>query len=484
MNNVNDAILAPSTGWLILALFSLLWVVLGWWFGRRNQDLEGYMLAGRKVGMALGTATAMATWVTSNTTMAAPQLALQMGIWGMIGYSLGAVGLLLFAPLARRIRQLMPGGFTSGDFIRLRYGKTAWRVFLAISLFYALGWLISMGMAGGVLIHALTGIDYQFGMSVIVLICVLYTLLGGLRAVIGTDFIQTLIILIGIVVLAWLAIDKIGFETMHTALEQERPELLNLLMPAAIMFLFNNLLFGVGEIFHSNVWWSRAFAFREGVGFKAYFVAGLFWAPIPIVAGFIALSVPALNLNVPAADMVGPMVAAELLGTGGAVLVFIVVFAALASSLDSLLAATSDLILTDIYKGHINPQADPEQLARAARWVIVGLGVATWLVCLPRLTTLAALLHFTGAFVASTIWPIATGLFWRRANPTGAILAMLFGTVAGLIAYFQIGFYVAALVSAAVSMSIVLIATWSRPADFDWQQLDPDQLTPRQESGV
>ncbi|MEJ2592642.1 MAG: urea transporter, partial [Candidatus Thiodiazotropha sp.] len=223
MNHVKSAILAPDTGWLILAGFSLLWVVLGWWFGRRNQDLEGYMLAGRRVGLALGTATAMATWVTSNTTMAAPQLALQMGIWGMIGYSLGAVGLLLFAPLARRIRMLMPSGFTSGDFIRLRYGKTAWRVFLAISLFYALGWLVSMGMAGGVLINALTGIDYRFGMSVIVLICVLYTLLGGLRAVIGTDFIQTLIILVGVVVLAWLAIDHIGFKPMHDALEAKRP---------------------------------------------------------------------------------------------------------------------------------------------------------------------------------------------------------------------------------------------------------------------
>jgi Na+/proline symporter len=423
----------------------------------------------------------MATWVTSNTTMAAPQLALQMGIWGMIGYSLGSVGLLLFAPLAQRIHQLMPGGFTSGDFIRLRYGNIAWRVFLAISLFYALGWLISMGMAGGVLIHSLTGIDYRLGMSVIVLICVLYTLLGGLRAVIGTDFLQTLIILIGIVVLAWLAIDTIGFERMHSAVEAERPELLNLLMPAAIMFLFNNLLFGVGEIFHSNVWWSRAFAFREGVGFKAYFVAGLFWAPVPIVAGFIALSVPALDLNVPAADMVGPMVAAELLGTGGAVLVFVVVFAALASSLDSLLAATSDLILTDIYKGHIKPDADPEQLARTAHWVIAGLGLATWLICLPRLTDLASMLHLTGAFVASTIWPIATGLFWRRANATGATLAMLLGTAAGLTAYFQIGFYVAALVSAAVSMSIVLVATWSRPADFDWQALNPATLTAREE---
>ena len=61
MNNINSAILDPAAGWLILAGFSLLWVVLGWWFGRRNQDLEGYMLAGRRVGLALGTATAMAT---------------------------------------------------------------------------------------------------------------------------------------------------------------------------------------------------------------------------------------------------------------------------------------------------------------------------------------------------------------------------------------------------------------------------------------
>ncbi len=471
MNSMQDATLDASVGWLILAVFSVLWIGLGAYLGRRAQGLEGYMLAGRRVGLALGTATAMATWVTSNTTMAAPQLALQMGIWGMLGYSLGSVGLMLFAPLAKRIHSLMPHGFTSGDFVRLRYGKTTWRVFLIISLFYGFGWLVSMGMAGGVLVNALTGIDYRIGMSVILAVCVLYTILGGLRAVIGTDFIQTLIILVGILTLAYLAITEVGFERLHAATLEKRPELLNLLMPAAIMFLFNNLLFGVGEIFHSNVWWSRAFAFRQGVGFKAYFIAGVFWMPIPVVAGFVALGVPALDINVPAADMVGPLVAAKLLGAGGAILVFIVVFAALASSLDSLLAATSDLILTDIYKGHIRPRADERELARAARWVILGLGVAAWLACLPRLTTLAELLYFTGAFVASTIWPIAAGLFWRRTNSGGAALAMVLGTLTGLTGYFLIGFYVAALISAAVSMSIVLISTWLRPRHFEWSQL-------------
>lgn len=471
MNDVNSAILSPATGWLIIAIFSVGWVLLGWWFGRRNETLEDYMLAGRNVGLALATATAMATWVTSNTTMAAPQLALSLGIWGMVGYSLGAVGLILFAPLAKRIRELMPGGFTSGDFIRQRYGDTAWRIFLVISFCYALGWLVSMGMAGGVLIHALTGIDYRFGMTVIIVICVGYTLLGGLRAVIGTDFIQTLIILSGVGILAWLSIQRLGFDEIHDAVTARRPELLNLMMPAALMFLFNNLLFGAGEIFHSNVWWSRALAFREGIGFRAYLIAGLLWAPVPVVAGFVALSVPALDLNVPSPDMVGPMVAAELLGSGGAVLVFIVVFAALASSLDSLLAATSDLILKDVYQGHVRPNASAEHLNRIAPYTVLGLGVATWCLCLPRLATLAGVLQFLGAFVASTIWPIAAGLYSRKANPRAASAAMVSGTVLGLTAYYTIGFYVAALVSASVSMLVVLAGTALAPRDFAWEKL-------------
>ncbi|MDH5179876.1 MAG: sodium:solute symporter family protein [Gammaproteobacteria bacterium] len=477
MNPVNSAVLSAEIGWLILALFSVVWIFLGWFWGRKAKQLDEFMLAGRNVGMALGVATAMATWVTSNTTMAAPQLALQLGIWGMIGYSLGSIGLMLFAPMARRIRTLLPHGYTSGDFMRLRYGKTTWRIFLVISLCYAFGWLISLGMAGGVLIHALTGIPYQLGMTVILTICVIYTLLGGLRAVIGTDFIQTILILVGVVILAWLAIDKVGFADMHSAVLRERPELLNLLMPAAIMFLFNNLLFGIGEIFHSNVWWSRAFAFREGVGFPAYLLAGLMWVPIPIVAGFVALTTPALGLNVPAADMVGPMVAAKLLGVGGAVLVFVIVFSALASSLDSLLAATGDFITQDIYHGHLNKQADEAELRKTAKFVIVGLGVLTWLLCLPRLTTLAGLLYFMGPFVASAIWPIVAGLYSEKANATAASLAMLLGTALGLYSYFAIGFYVAALVGALVSMVIVLAGMVFKPAGFDWQTLNGRRQT-------
>jgi Na+/proline symporter len=482
---LNDPVLNPTIGWIILGVFSVVWVYLGHFWGKRGGDFEGQMLAGRNIGLALGTATAMATWVTSNTTMAAPELAYRFGIWGMVGYSLGAVGLLLFAPMAERIKHLMPKGYTSGDFVRIRYGYPAWFVFICISVLYGLGWLVSMGMAGGVLLEALTGISYHYGMVVITLVCVGYTLLGGLRAVVGTDFIQSVLILIGLVVVGAVAFTLVPPTQVHEQLEQNRPALLDALMPAAIMFLFNNLLFGLGEIFHSNVWWSRALAFREGVGFKAYLFAGLAWLPVPVAAGSIALTAPALDLNVPKLDMVGPLVAANVLGQFGAVLTFIVVFSSLASSLDSLLAATSDLLVEDIYRRVFRPKAKDKELRTAARLLVLFLGVLSIGLCWPKLATLAKVIAFTGAFVASTIWPIAAGLYWENANKHAATAGMLLGTAAGLASYFIVGWYTAALVSGAVSMVCVLVGRLA-PETFAWSKLaqmeDPERDEPVEEA--
>jgi len=465
------AILPANVGWLLLALFSLLWVGLGIYWGRRNKSFEDHALAGRNIGLALGSATAAATWITSNTTMLAPQFALQLGIWGMLAYSTASFGLLLFAPMAGRIRLLMPHGYTSGDFFRLRYGRGAWAIFLLFTLFYSLTWLVSMAMAGGILLNALSGIPYVWGMSVILAVCVIYTMRGGLAAVIGTDFIQSLIILVGIVIVGFAVLSHVSIEEIHANLAAERPALLNILFPAAIMAIFNNLLFGLGEVFHNNVWWSRAFAFREGVGGKAFFMGGLIWFPIPVAAGFIALASGALNVPVPAADMVGPLVVATVLGELGAIAIFIIVFCSLASSIDSLLAATSDLITEDIYRRMIRPAATPDRLKKVAQWLTLALGLGTWAVCVPRIGTLASVLFFAGPLVGAMIWPIVTGLYWRKATTTGAIGGMLLGGGIGLISYFQIGWYVASTIGTAVSMVWVLGCAWLSKTEFDWNRL-------------
>ncbi|KAA3633154.1 MAG: urea transporter [Calditrichaeota bacterium] len=471
-----SAILDTTIGWFLLGGLGLLWIYLGFYWGKKAKSMDGYMLAGRNVGLALGTATAMATWITSNTTMLAPQFALELGIWGMIAYSTASFGLLLFAPLAKRIRALMPKGYTSGDFIRLRYGKPAWIIFLIISIFYGFTWLISMGMAGGILMYALAGIPYEIGMTAILFVCVIYTLYGGLYAVIGTDYIQSLIILIGIVVVGVGVLWHADFSQIHTDLFTKKPELVNVLLPAAIMAIFNNLLFGVGEIFHSNVWWSRAFAMRDGIGQKAYTYAGYFWFPVPIAAGFIALASGALGINVTSPDMVGPLVAANVLGKIGSIVVFAVFFCSLASSIDSLLAATSDLITEDIYRKLINPKANEKKLRSVSAWIIVGLGVLTWAVCMPRIGTLATVLFFAGPMVGSTIWPIASGLFWKKASATGALVAMITGSAIGLLAYFQLGWYTASLIGAAVSMLITILFTAFSKETFNFKQLNETEI--------
>ncbi|TWT61388.1 sodium:solute symporter family protein [Rubinisphaera italica] len=475
-------ILSPQAGYVMLGLFGVLWVSLGIWWGKRAKSYDGFAVAGRNVGLALGTATAVATWITSNTTMLAPQFALQLGIWGALAYSTASFGLFAFAPMSGRIRQLMPEGYTAVEFVRKRYGQIATVPFLLISLFYAITWLISMSMAGGKLLNVLSGIPYPIGMTVVLAVCVLYTLFGGMYAVIGTDFIQSLIILIGLVVVSIAVLMQVDIGDVYTKLEVQRPMLLSIFFPAALMSLFNNMLFGFGEIFHSNVWWSRAFSMRKGVGPKAYALGGLLWLPVPIVAGFLGLAAPALGIGISQPDTVGPLVAATLLGSVGALLVFIVIFCSLASSIDSLLAATADLLVNDIIEPLIPGEISDTSKRRWAAMSIVGLGLLAWGVALPNVGTLATVLFFAGPMVGSCIWPIVGGLYSRKASPIAASLAMILGTTCGLIAYFTIGWFVSSLIGATVSGIVFGIAMKIAPDDFDFKTLSappPDRSIPK-----
>src|SRR5690606_36719104 len=134
---------------------------------------------------------------------------------------------------------------------------------------------------------------------------------GSLRAVIATDFIQTIVIVVGVVVTALFLIDNVSLDVIQNELQHHHPRLLDMLFPAALMFLFNNIFFGLGEIFHSNVWWSRALAFHKDVAFKAFILSGLLWPPIPIVTGLIASAAPYRGIYRPSADIFGPMVTAH-----------------------------------------------------------------------------------------------------------------------------------------------------------------------------
>ena len=464
--------LAPGLAWLLVVAFSVLWISLGVIWGRRGQgDADDYMLAGRNIGLALSTATLMASWVTGNTTLLAPEFGYRNGLWGMASYALAGLGLILFAPLALRIKQLMPHGRTSGDFIRLRYGRAVWWVFMVITTIYTLGFLITQAMGAGILLEALSGFDYHVGMVVVIGVATLYTLYGGMRAVIGTDFIQSLLIMALLAVVAVLALQRVPVEQIHSQLLAEHPDRLNLLLPAGLLIAWNSALFSMGEVFHNNIWWSRVFASRSSVVFPSFVLGGLAWMTVPIVTGSIGLVALAQNLELPQVNMLFPLVAAQLLGTGGAALVFVVVFASLTSTLDSLLASSADLFAEDVAFKLLNPGLSDAQLRQATRLLVVLLGALTLALAWPRLDSLASVLFFTGALVASTIWPVAYGLYWRQANRHAAMAAMLAGSAVGLAAYMLIAPYCAAVFSAAVSAVVMAAGSRLRPEAFCWKAL-------------
>lgn len=126
----------PALGLVIVIILGLLWVGLGILWGRKAKTFEGFVLAGRNVGLVFGSATAMATWVTSNTTMLATVFALTLDVWGMLAYSTVSFGLMLFACFALRIHRILPEGYTAGDFFRLRYGRVGWWMFPGITMVY------------------------------------------------------------------------------------------------------------------------------------------------------------------------------------------------------------------------------------------------------------------------------------------------------------------------------------------------------------
>jgi Na+/proline symporter len=198
-------------------------------------------------------------------------------------------------------------------------------------------------------------------------------------------------------------------------------------------------------------------------------LGGLIWLPIPVVAGFIAMAASKLGVNIPHVNMVGPLVTVKLLGTVGALCVFIIVFSSIASSVDSLLAATSDLVTKEVLGVWWKRKDDLDhRLEKATPRVIVALALVTWGVCLTGKQDLASLLFRAGPLVGSLTWPIVAGLYWSKTNRHAVIAAMVAGSATGLWAHHTWGWYTAALVGTAVSMVLTLVGSAIRPHDFSW----------------
>ncbi len=468
--------ISTQVAYIILFSFVVGWVGIGYFWKRKVESNEDFALAGRSIGFAMGTATVMATWVTANTILTAPEHAFDKGIMGMLGYGAVSAGVILFSPLAQRIKDVMPNGVTSGEFFRLRYGEKTWGLYFILSLAYLYAFLVTQAIGAGLVLNAVFGIPYHVGMIAITLACTIYTMMSGLKGVIGMDFINSILILAALVIIVPIILTKVGIADIYTGVMEYNPERLSALSPIGLIFLINAPIFSLGEIFHSNLWWMRAHALRKDNVRKSWIVGGVIWAFVPVIAGVVGLLQVSTGVVPEHLNQIFPRMTIQFIGSGGAFFITVLVLSSLASSLDSLLAGTSQLVSEDIYKEKINPEADAQTMTRVQQILIVFLAVTSIAFAWFEVGTMGQILYFSAAFVCSMIWPIIFGLYDKKVSAIAANGSMISGTIAGILTNLFITPFGGAIVSALVSLIVFLFLKNMFPDNFDFADLDPHSV--------
>ncbi|HEV3116280.1 MAG TPA: hypothetical protein VGY58_04455, partial [Gemmataceae bacterium] len=299
--------------------------------------------------------------------------------------------------------------------------------------------------------------DYVLGMLIFALTVVAYTTYGGFWAVTWTDVLQGVMILLGAMLLMFLALHKVGgLEVATNKLRDIDPKGLSLLTgPGPDNYLGPGLaisyfmLWTLGSM-GQPVGMVRLMACRDTPTLRrALFMIGIFYALIymPLVIAFVCARALYPTQYVGHPDDIMPAMAINLTSDwpllGG--LILAAPYAAAMSAVAGFLLLMSSSLVRDLYQRNINPDVSPRQVKRISYLTTAAVGIIVTVAALWPPDFLQYLIIFTGAGMSCTfLVPTVLALFWRRATREGALAALLTGflTVAilwGLGVIFGIG---------------------------------------------
>jgi len=431
--------------WLLIGLYFAVLFGIAWWVLKQKQDTTTeYFLAGRHVGWFVIGASIFASNIGSEHIVGLAGTAAKSGV-AMAHYELHAWCVLLlgwvFIPFYTRSRV-----FTMPEFLEKRYSPSA-RWFLSIiSLVAYVFTKVSVTVyAGAIVFQTLMGIDFWTGALITVVLTGIYTIFGGLRAVVYTEALQAIVLILGSLTVTVMGLIKIGGWNKLMALAGS--EHLNLFRPLSDPdFPWLGLVLAAPIV---GIWYwctdqyivQRALAARNesqarrGTIFASFLKLLPFW--IFIIPGIIAFALTKTGqLDLVSADQAFPAMVKALLPIGIRGLVIGGLLAALMSSLAAVFNSCSTLFTMDIYK-KIRPEASEKRLVfvgRVATTAVVVCGIA-WI---PLMKFISGELYHYLQSVQSYLAPPITavfllGLFWKRINAKGAVSALIGGFVIGML---------------------------------------------------
>ncbi|MBT3834660.1 hypothetical protein HOF56_00250 [Candidatus Peribacteria bacterium] len=480
--------ISPSAALGLLLAFALFMISVVWILDRRrqgNQTMEHFLVAKREVKWMHGALSIAVSWVWAPAIFIASLQAYTKGIAGAFWFVVpNIICFFLFAPLALRLRKLVPNGYTMPEFIIKRFkGHTGAHIaFLIIFFGYQIGALLINALAGGTLLSLLTGIDVNIAILAMAITALAYSFISGMEASVLTDVIQMLmIIILGFILVPLVISIAGGFDAVIGGLGGVSGEFGSIFHPG-IAWAFGipvtiSLLSGpIGD----QMFFQRGFAVREKHIIRTFVIGGLIFALVPMtlcLLGFVAAN-PAFAIEVSDPQMVGPIVIAHFLPSWAIILFIFMAFAGLSSTIDSAYVALSSLGAIDIYKRYINPNPVDKDILRASRITMIVCAVIGTAIALLKPQLMWVFLIY-GALASAGLFPTILSLTWNRLNAKGAMFAVAISLLVGtpLSIYANVKgdenlIVYAAISSVLISLVVSIVAgLMNRGARFDFAEL-------------
>ncbi len=434
-----------SLDWVFIAIYFAVLFGIAWWVLKQKQrDTADYFLASRHVAWFVIGASIFASNIGSEHIVGLAGTAAKSGV-AMGHYELHAWCILLlgwvFVPFYTRSRV-----FTMPEFLEMRYSpKARWFLSLISLVAYVLTKVSVTVYAGAVVFQTLMGIKFWTGALIIVILTGIYTVLGGLRAVVYTESLQAIVLIIGSITVTIVGLIKIGgwsnlvavsgVEHVNLFLPLDHPDFpwLGMVLAPPIVgiwywctdqYIVQRTLAAKNE--------TQA---RRGTIFASYLKLLPFF--IFIIPGVIAYALAKTGqLDLPASDQAFPAMVKTLLPAGFRGLVVGGLLAALMSSLAAVFNSCSTLFTMDIYK-KIKPESSEKALVLVGR-IATGVVVACGILWIPLMKYISGeLYHYLQSVQSYIAPPIAAvfllGLFWKRINSSGALTALIGGFGIGML---------------------------------------------------
>ena len=433
--------------WIVLGIYFLALIgVAVWVVSQKNKNTEDYFLAGRNVGWFVIGASIFASNIGSEHVVGLAGTGFESGT-PMAHYELHAWIVLLLGWLFLPF-YIRSGAFTMPEFLEKRFdSRSRWFLSIFSLVAYVLTKVSVTIYAGGIVVSELLGIPFWYGAIGVVVFTGIYTVIGGMKAVIYTETLQTVILILGSLVITYLGLQEVGgWDQLHATVTSVSPDHFNMWRPMSDPdFPWTGLLFG-GTIVGIWYWCTDQYIVQRTLAANnikigrrgAIFGAYLKLMPILIflIPGIIAFALTIQNpevFSVERADRAFPMLVTTLLPVGLKGLVAGGLMAALMSSLASVFNSCSTIFTIDIYK-KLRPEKSERELltvGKIATGLIVVLGII-WIPIMDKIGggVMYQYLQNVQSYIAPPVTTVfLLGIIWKRVNSKAAITTLLAGLV-------------------------------------------------------